>query len=385
MAIVMGLTAHAVLVGTWWETKEAQAAKVRKRPRIRPVQRRAATARPTPLPPIERTKLHESCPPEMVNVARRFCIDRWEAGVVDAQSGKPASPYYPPHSRLAERMQQQWVQAFREELSEARQWIEEAGLTPPLALGVWGADPSQWLDAGIATADAQADATPWLVPSPEAPHGWVMLGDGGDAGRPRPVMLLPPLYPWQREETFRPQAVSKYDNIPQGYVPGFVANEACRRAGKRLCREEEWVFACKGEKQNKYPYGDNYRQGQCNVFREDHPARILHGNWSVGLSDPRLNLIETPAGPLLRRTGTTSTCKSVWGQDAIFDMVGNLDEWVDDPGGVFVGGFFSRSTRNGCEARVAFHPPAYFDYSTGFRCCADLLGAAAAGVQDGRP
>jgi formylglycine-generating enzyme required for sulfatase activity len=105
----------------------------------------------------------------------------------------------------------------------------------------------------------------------------------------------------------------------------------------------------------------------------------------VGLSDPRLNLIETPAGPLLRRTGTTSTCKSVWGQDAIFDMVGNLDEWVDDPGGVFVGGFFSRSTRNGCEARVASHPPAYFDYSTGFRCCADLLGAAAAGVQDGRP
>ena len=50
-------------------------------------------------------------------------------------------------------------------------------------------------------------------------------------------------------------------------------------------------------------------------------------------------------------------------------MVGNLDEWVDEPGGAFLGGFYSRATQNGCEARVTEHPPEYFDYSTGARCC----------------
>ncbi|PKN45427.1 MAG: hypothetical protein CVU63_08900 [Deltaproteobacteria bacterium HGW-Deltaproteobacteria-20] len=376
LTLVLGLSAAVVLAGTWSDG-EAQAAKARKKTRGRRAQPRATAARaPAALPPIQRTKLHAACPAEMVNVGGRFCIDRWEASVVDADTARPASPYYPPHPRLAGMMQQQWVQAYRDEVSEARAWMLEAGVLPPSTLGVGGADPSKWLatiDASV--GDAGADAAPVLLPTASAPHGWVVLGDGGDGGRPRAVMMLPALYPWQAEATFRPRAVSAPDVVPQGYTPGFVADPACREAGKRLCREQEWVLACKGEKGTKHPYGDRYQQGRCNVFRQDHPGRILHGNWSVGLSDPRLNLVEDDSGPLLRATGGTPSCKSVWGQDAILDMVGNLDEWVDDPVGVFVGGFYSRSTRNGCEARVGSHPAAYFDYSTGFRCCADLVGA----------
>ena len=69
------------------------------------------------------------------------------------------------------------------------------------------------------------------------------------------------------------------------------------------------------------------------------------------------------------KTGETPDCKSEWGSDAIFDMVGNLDEWVDEPKGRFSGGFFSRSTREGCDASVTAHPRAYYDYSLGVRCC----------------
>ena len=58
-----------------------------------------------------------------------------------------------------------------------------------------------------------------------------------------------------------------------------------------------------------------------------------------------------------------------WGDDAVYDLVGNLDEWVDEPGGAFAGGFYSRSTRAGCEAVVTAHPKGYLDYSTGVRCC----------------
>ncbi|HSN99577.1 MAG TPA: hypothetical protein VLS89_14885, partial [Candidatus Nanopelagicales bacterium] len=67
-------------------------------------------------------------------------------------------------------------------------------------------------------------------------------------------------------------------------------------------------------------------------------------------------------------------CQSRWGSDAIHDMVGNLDEWVDDPDGAFAGGFYSRSTRAGCDALVTAHPRAYADYSTGVRCCRDAAG-----------
>jgi hypothetical protein len=50
-------------------------------------------------------------------------------------------------------------------------------------------------------------------------------------------------------------------------------------------------------------------------------------------------------------------------------MVGNLDEWVDDPEGAFAGGFYARRARRGCGAVITVHPRRYFDYSLGTRCC----------------
>jgi sulfatase modifying factor 1 len=103
-----------------------------------------------------------------------------------------------------------------------------------------------------------------------------------------------------------------------------------------------------------------------------HAAAVLHGNASVGHLDPRLNLVwEGDADPLLRRTGTTQTCVSRWQDGGLYDMVGNLDEWVDDDDGGFVGGFYARATTKGCESRITKHPASYFDYSTGARCCRD--------------
>jgi hypothetical protein len=105
------------------------------------------------------------------------------------------------------------------------------------------------------------------------------------------------------------------------------------------------------------------------VFREAHPAAILHNDASIGHLDPRLNLVKGPEGPLLRTTGATARCASKWGDDVIYDMVGNLDEWVDDAAGAFHGGFYARATRAGCDARISTHPRAYADYSLGVRCC----------------
>jgi hypothetical protein len=108
---------------------------------------------------------------------------------------------------------------------------------------------------------------------------------------------------------------------------------------------------------------------QCNVFQPAHPAGKLHADFSINHLDPRLNQVKYQGQPLLKRTGSVKTCASRWGDDAIYDMVGNLDEWIDDPNGAFLGGFYSRSTKEGCDASVSAHPPNYFDYSIGVRCC----------------
>jgi len=291
---------------------------------------RAASAPAASARPIERTRPYASCPPEMVQIRGHFCIDRHEAYSVDLASDRPLSPYYPPHQRLLNLVYSQWsAQVEREQ-------------TP----GVFLADAGVVQDAGVPEGGLAVPST-MQMPLPVAPD-------------------------YELEGGFSPKAVSKAGVTPQGYMPGFVASEACRNAGKRLCREEEWITACKGEQGRKFPYGDEYRQGVCNVFRSEHPAHILHGSASSGLTDPRLNQVMHEDTPLLRETGGSPLCVSKWGNDAVYDMVVNVDEWVDDPDGLFLGGFYSRSTRSGCEARVGAHGPGYFDYSTGYRCCADL-------------
>ncbi len=181
---------------------------------------------------------------------------------------------------------------------------------------------------------------------------------------------LPELSSFQREHSFEPRAVSEPSVVPQGYLSYYTARKACENAHKRMCTKQEWVTACRGQKETQFPYGDTFRAGRCNVHRAIHPGFVLHASSSVGLLDPRLNLVEEGDDPLLRLTGATTSCASEWGNDKIYDMVGNLDEWVDE--GMFLGGFYARATTKGCDAQVSAHGASYFDYSTGTRCCADL-------------
>jgi formylglycine-generating enzyme required for sulfatase activity len=83
--------------------------------------------------------------------------------------------------------------------------------------------------------------------------------------------------------------------------------------------------------------------------------------------DPALNRLSGT----IARTGTHAKCRSSYG---VFDMVGNLHEWVADPRGVFRGGYYLDTHQNGdgCDYRTSAHDADYRDYSTGFRCCADV-------------
>ncbi|MFO0551417.1 MAG: SUMF1/EgtB/PvdO family nonheme iron enzyme [Polyangiaceae bacterium] len=247
------------------------------------------------------------CPPDMVAVAGRVCVDRYEISVVDAMSGATWPPYFG--------LDLEHARATREFYAELQ----------------GRAEPTSF------------DATTPLPPLPPGP--------------------------------IQPRARSIQNVLPQGYLSGDDADHACRAAGKRLCTEAEWVTACRGEEQRAFPYGGQYEQDACNVYRENHPSAMLHGNAARYHDDPRNNLVVAENGPLARKTGETPRCVSRWGDDGIYDMVGNLDEWVDDAGGVFVGGFYSRGSKSGCAARVSTHERGYSDYSLGARCCADPVKA----------
>ena len=88
--------------------------------------------------------------------------------------------------------------------------------------------------------------------------------------------------------------------------------------------------------------------------------------WYDGMAHPLINQLPNT----VTKTGERSGCTNEAG---LFDMVGNLHEWIDDPEGTFRGGFFMDTIRNGegCTYTTRAHDKTYYDYSTGFRCCKD--------------
>jgi hypothetical protein len=215
-----------------------------------------------------------TCPPEMANIDDRFCIDRWEASLVEV------------------------------------------------------------------THDGRQ--TPW-----------------------------PPYGPIEEGRVLR--AVSAPRVYPQAYISAAGAERACAAAGKRLCAPVEWRTACMGPKQRTFGYGDERITGRCNDHGQSPMLRLypqVATSWrlvgTAEMNDPQLNQLTATLAP----TGSHAGCTNEYG---VFDMVGNLHEWTNDPGGTFQGGYYLDTHINGdgCAYKTIAHEYTYHDYSTGFRCCAE--------------
>ncbi|MFO0615056.1 MAG: SUMF1/EgtB/PvdO family nonheme iron enzyme [Polyangiaceae bacterium] len=199
---------------------------------------------------------------------------------------------------------------------------------------------------------------------------------------------------WERPpegKTFR--AVNAAGAFPQGYISQKESAAACKESGKRLCTKGEWQRACKGKGWMRYPYGSQAIKGKCNSSKQ-HLLSIMFKNPPKGMTYEIFNAPELNKEPgWLSKSGEYPDCASELG---VFDMVGNLHEWVSDKvtdqliddmeaekverhkqphavgNGVFMGGFYSTTSElgPGCLYITVAHEPSYHDYSTGFRCCA---------------
>jgi formylglycine-generating enzyme required for sulfatase activity len=201
----------------------------------------------------------------------------------------------------------------------------------------------------------------------------------------RPEVIHSPYEPPSPTERYL--ARSSRGVVPQAYISRDQAAAACHHAGKRLCTGREWRKACKGTAKTLHPYGPKEIRGRCNGGKPHLPT-VLFGmnstsvNAEANYNNPRLN--QEPG--YLAKTGEFAGCTSDFG---VFDMEGNLHEWVADrPSGaplygerrraVFMGGFYSSTSDQGpgCQHVSRSHSPLYHDYSTGFRCCRDQTETA---------
>jgi hypothetical protein len=154
--------------------------------------------------------------------------------------------------------------------------------------------------------------------------------------------------------------IDRYENastetaLPTSDVSWTLAKQSCEAAGKRLCNEGEWVFACEGEELRPYPTGYVRNASICNFDREDLVDEKGH------MRDYR-----EPAN-------ANQSCESPFG---VRNMVGNVDEWTwidgsnNKPWRAALKGGWWLAGRNRCRPATTGHDEFYHDLQTGFRCC----------------
>ena len=151
------------------------------------------------------------------------------------------------------------------------------------------------------------------------------------------------------------------------------AHELCSKEGKRLCTEEEWTLACEGPERKPYPFGYTRDATACNF---DKPY-IMPNNFAF--DDPHTRSAEIARVSQSEPSGSRARCVSDYG---VYDLTGNVDEWVFNGHGSpkgpefrsgLKGGYWG-PVRNRCRPMTTDHNQWHRGYQIGFRCCNDVRG-----------
>lgn len=170
-------------------------------------------------------------------------------------------------------------------------------------------------------------------------------------------------YEWPNVKGQRPEVMNRF----------YQAEVKCAAAGKRLCTESEWTFACEGEEMLPFPYGTTRDATKCHGDEE----------WDA----PNMSKVADRNPEELRRLykaerSGESACVSPFG---VHDLPGNADEiaasetfepgWRGKYESITTGGPWYKGVRNQCRPKIYTHDEGFYYYYLSFRCCAEADGA----------
>ncbi len=165
------------------------------------------------------------------------------------------------------------------------------------------------------------------------------------------------------------KALSRHGVLPAN-ASWFEAKEACEAAGKRLCSTYEWVSACQGaaavDDDNNGSFADDYIEGNQFPYADYYQPRWCRDT-ELDKRDSDGKVIEEGRPG---ETGTSARCVTEAG---VFDLGGNVMEWVGvtEDEAVLLGGDFRSKDKTGCFRPNPTWGPGHKNIRMGFRCCSD--------------
>lgn len=173
----------------------------------------------------------------------------------------------------------------------------------------------------------------------------------------------------------------EFPNIKGSYPDyaynAIISEQACSSVKKRICTHKEWIVACKGMHNYIYGYGNVWIPNNCN---DSLISGYITADWA---KMENYSIWKAYAHTLYKaeKSGSRDTCYSEWEDGKIYDMLGNMREWVKDQNGLegysFGSGFWfgtmSGAAAGNCEFSVENHSKGFATYESDARCCSDRL------------